>query len=76
MLALTFNNPDDYNLIQEDDRIDITGLGQFAPGVPLKMVFHHKDGTSNEILAKHTYNDQQIKWFNNGSCLNYIKLGQ
>jgi aconitate hydratase len=76
MLALTFNNPDDYNLIQEDDRIDITGLGQFAPGVPLKMVFHHKDGTSNEILAKHTYNDQQIKWFKNGSCLNYIKLGQ
>ena len=75
MLALTFVNPDDYNLIQEQDRIDITGLKQFAPGIPLKLVLHHIDGTSQEILAKHTYNDQQIRWFKSGSCLNYIKEG-
>ena len=25
--------------------------------------------------SKHTYNDQQIKWFKYGSCLNYIKKG-
>ncbi len=74
MLALTFDNPEDYNLIQEQDRIDILGLQHFTPGIPLKLIFHHSDGTSHEILAKHTYNDQQIKWFQNGSCLNYIKL--
>jgi aconitate hydratase len=61
MLALTFVNPEDYLRIQEQDRIDIIGLKQFEPGVPLKLVLHHQDGTSEEILAKHTYNDQQIR---------------
>ena len=75
MLALIFANAEDYNLIQETDKIDILGLKTFAPGIPLKLVLHHKDGTSQEILAKHTYNDQQIKWFQKGSCLNYIKEG-
>jgi aconitate hydratase len=75
MLALTFANPEDYNLIQEQDRIDILGLQQFSPNVPLKLVLHHIDGTSQEILAKHTYNDQQIVWFKSGSCLNFIKEG-
>ncbi len=75
MLALTFVNPEDYNLIQENDKIDILGLRTFTPGKPLKLVLHHKDGSSQEIMAKHTYNDQQIKWFKSGSCLNYIKQG-
>lgn len=75
MLALTFANPEDYNLIQEQDRIDILGLQQFSPDVPLILVLHHIDGTSQEILAKHTYNDQQIVWFKSGSCLNFIKEG-
>ncbi|MCK9639833.1 MAG: aconitate hydratase [Prolixibacteraceae bacterium] len=75
MLALTFANPDDYNLIQEQDRIDIIDLQHFAPGKPLKLILHHMDGSSQEILAKHTYNDQQIVWFKSGSCLNYIKEG-
>jgi len=75
MLALTFANPEDYNLIQEQDRIDIVDLHHFAPGIPLKLILNHIDGTSQEILAKHTYNDQQIIWFKRGSCLNYIKEG-
>jgi aconitate hydratase len=75
MLALTFANPADYNLIQEQDKIDILGLNHFTPGKPLTLVLHHQDGSSHEILAKHTYNDQQIKWFQSGSCLNYIKQG-
>ncbi|MCK9414460.1 MAG: aconitate hydratase [Prolixibacteraceae bacterium] len=75
MLALTFANPDDYNLIQEQDKIDIIDLKNFAPEKPLKLVLHHSNGTSQEILAKHTYNDQQIVWFKSGSCLNYIKEG-
>lgn len=75
MLALTFANAADYNLIKEEDRIDILGLQSFSPGTPLKLVLHHKDGSQDEILAKHTYNEQQIKWFQSGSCLNYIKIG-
>jgi aconitate hydratase len=75
MLALTFANHEDYNLIQEQDRIDILGLKDFTPGTPLRLVLHHSDGTVHEILAKHTYNEQQIKWFQSGSCLNFIKEG-
>ncbi|MFN5335825.1 MAG: aconitate hydratase [Bacteroidota bacterium] len=73
MLALTFANPADYDLIQENDSIDIVGLGSFAPSKPLQVVLHHKDGSSHSILANHTYNEGQIEWFKAGSALNLIK---
>jgi len=73
MLALTFANPADYDLIQEDDSIDIVGLGSFAPSKPLQVVLHHQDGSSHSILANHTYNEAQIEWFKAGSALNLIK---
>ncbi|MFN3394841.1 MAG: aconitate hydratase, partial [Candidatus Thermochlorobacter sp.] len=73
MLALTFANKDDYNKIQEDDTIDILGLVSFAPNKPLTIVLHHKDGTSEEILANHSYNEIQIEWFKAGSALNLMK---
>lgn len=73
MLALTFANPADYDLIQEDDSIDILGLTDFAPGKPLTVVLHHADGSKNEIKVNHTYNEGQIGWFRAGSALNLIK---
>jgi aconitate hydratase len=73
MLALTFANPSDYDLIQEDDAIDILGLTDFAPGKPLTVVLHHADGSKNEIKVNHTYNEGQIGWFRAGSALNLIK---
>ncbi|MBS1687742.1 MAG: aconitate hydratase [Bacteroidetes bacterium] len=73
MLALTFADKADYDKIQEDDRIDIIGLTQFAPGVQLTVVLHHKDGTNDEILVNHTYNNQQIEWFKAGGALNVIR---
>lgn len=73
MLALTFANKDDYNKIQEDDTFDIIGLTTFAPGQPLTVVLNHADGTSEEILANHTYNAQQIEWFKAGGALNIIR---
>jgi len=76
MLALTFSNGEDYSRILEGDTIDIIGLQQFAPGKPLVLKLNHIDGTSEEILARHTYNQSQIDWFKAGSCLNYIKNNQ
>ncbi len=76
MLGLTFANPDDYNKVQEDDRISITGLESFSPGVPLKMQLHHSDGSADEVVLNHTYNDIQIEWFKAGSALNLIRLHQ
>lgn len=73
MLALTFANPADYELIHEDDSVDILGLESFAPGEPLQIVLNHKDGSQDVIVANHTYNEGQIEWFKAGSALNLIK---
>jgi aconitate hydratase len=73
MLALTFANKEDYDKIQEDDTIDITGLTEFAPNKPLALHLHHADGTSEIIQANHTYNEQQIEWFKAGGALNIIR---
>ncbi|TGK20205.1 aconitate hydratase [Leptospira fluminis] len=72
MLALTFADKADYDKIQEDDTIDISGLAGFKEGVPLTLVLHHAGGSSEEIKANHTYNGQQIEWFKAGSALNLI----
>jgi len=73
MLALTFDNKEDYDKIQEDDTIDITGLTDFAPGRSLHVVLNHKDGSSDSIVVNHTYNEQQIEWFKAGGALNIIR---
>ena len=73
MLGLTFANESDYDKIQEDDSIDIKGLATFAPNTPLTIVLNHADGTSQEILANHTYNEQQVEWFKAGGALNIIR---
>jgi aconitate hydratase len=73
MLALTFANKEDYDKVQEDDTIDIVGLGSFAPGKPLTMVLNHKGGGKDEITLNHTYNAPQIGWFKSGGALNVIR---
>jgi aconitate hydratase len=73
MLGLTFANKEDYDKIQEDDTIDILGLTEFTPNVPLTLVLNHKDGSKEEIQANHSYNAQQIEWFKAGGALNIIR---
>ena len=72
MLALTFANPEDYDKILEDDTFDFLNLDSFAPNTPLQIQITHADGTTDTILANHTYNEQQIGWFKAGSALNLI----
>ena len=74
MLALTFANKADYDKIVENDTFDILGLTDFTPGIPLKIIAHHADGSMDEIVANHTYSEGQIGWFKAGSALNLIKL--
>lgn len=74
MLALTFANKEDYNKIQEDDIIDITGLTSFASEKPLTLILNHSNGTKESISVNHTYNASQIGWFKAGSALN--KMGK
>ena len=73
MLGLTFVNPSDYDLVRQDDSVDILGLTEFAPGKNLTVVLNHKDGTSDSFEVSHTYNDVQIGWFKAGSALNKIR---
>jgi len=73
MLALTFDNKADYDKFQEDDSIDILGLTSFTPGNKLTLVLHHQDGSTDEIIVNHSYNQQQIEWFKAGAALNIIR---
>jgi aconitate hydratase len=72
MLAFTFANPADYDKVQEDDTLDLLGLTSFAPGKQMTLVLNHKDGSKDEVLLNHTYNEGQIEWFKAGSALNLI----
>ena len=72
MLALTFANEADYDKIQENDTFNFVDLKEFAPGKPLTIEIFHDNGTTETILANHTYNEGQIGWFVAGSALNLI----
>lgn len=73
ILPLTFNEKSDYDKVRETDRIDITGLNELAPGKNVVIILNHPDGTTDEIIAKHTCNDSQIEWFRAGGALNLIR---
>lgn len=72
MLPLTFTNPADFDKVMEDDKVSIVGLKAFAPGAPLRMILKHADGTVDEVMLNHTFNQNQIAWFRAGSALNLI----
>ena len=69
MLPLTFSNPEDYDKINPDDKVDLMCTG-LAVGKPFIMKVHPKDGPSWDCELSHTFNAGQIEWFKNGSALN------
>ncbi len=73
VLPLTFVTSDDYELVQAEDVIDITGLTELAPGSRIIAILHHKDGSNSEIELNHSLNNEQIKWFKAGSALNSLR---
>jgi aconitate hydratase len=74
MLGLTFAVESDYDKIHEDDTFNFIDLESFAPGKPLTLEIVHANGSKENILLNHTYNNSQIDWFKAGSALNLIKL--
>ena len=72
MLAVTFANESDYDLIKEDDNLSFTDLPSFAPGKQITLEAVHADGSKDSIKLNHTYNASQIEWFRAGSALNLI----
>jgi aconitate hydratase len=73
-LPLWFVNPADYDKIQEDDKLTLKGLKGFAPGKNLTVVLGHKDGTTDSFEVRHSFNQEQVKWFVAGSALNLLRM--
>ena len=73
ILALTFSNTNDYDKILEDDRISLIDLNSLEQSKPVKCLIKHSDGTNEEILLNHSYNNSQIEWFKAGSALNVLR---
>lgn len=73
MLALTFVNNEDYDLVRQDDYVDILGFENFSPEAQLKIRLHHVDGTEHIFDVLHGYNEQQVEWVRAGSALNKIR---
>ncbi|KAK7548592.1 aconitate hydratase-like protein [Phyllosticta citricarpa] len=70
MLPLTFSNPEDYDKIQPDDKVDLM-CTQLAVGKPMTLRVHPADGREPfDVELSHTFNEGQIEWFKNGSALN------
>jgi len=72
VIPLTFANPEDYDLIQEDDEFDLYVAG-LAPNKQVKVVARHADGTEDAFMTNHTLNATQIEWIRAGSALNLIR---
>lgn len=72
ILALTFADPKDYEKIEQQDRISVTGLNTLAPGKPVQVTIYKADGKALTIQANHSITEQQIAWFKAGSALNAL----
>ena len=72
VLALSFADPKDYDQIEQQDRMSVTGLSQLAPGKPVSVTIHKPDGKSVTIQANHSMTAQQLAWFKAGSALNAL----
>ena len=72
LLALTFQNPADYDRIREDDRISLVGLSGMEPGKPVTCRVRHANGETETLLLNHTFSAPQIGWFRAGSALNLV----
>ena len=72
ILPMTFADPANYDQIDQEDRVSVTGLNELAPGKPVSVTIHKKDGKEITIQANHSMTEQQVKWFQAGSALNAL----
>lgn len=73
ILPLTFVDPDDYERVQEWDRVSVPDVGDLAPGKDVTVRLTHEDGSTEEFQARHTLNKEQVRWFWAGSALNLLR---
>ena len=73
VLPFTFKNKSDYDKVQQEDKISILGLSDLKPKSEHTAVLKHSDGSEDKIIVNHTLNEDQVKWFKAGSCLNTLR---
>ena len=73
MLALTFADPEDYERIEQDDRIAVRSLSELAPERQVVTEVTKPDGSTWSFKTDHSFSAEQIEWFRAGSALNIIK---
>ena len=73
ILPLTFDNKDDYNLINQEDKLTIQDPSNLEPDKQVIVNIEKPDGNHVSIKTNHSLSDEQITWFKAGSALNYIK---
>ncbi len=72
LVPLTFADPKTYDLIEEDDRINVLDLPP-VPGHNVRCQIVKRDGTVIDFEGVHTFSDEQVEWFRAGSALNVVR---
>lgn len=72
LVPLTFADPATYDLIGEDDRINVLNLPP-VPGQNVHCQIVKPDGTLIDFEGVHTFSPEQIEWFRAGSALNVVR---
>ncbi len=72
ILPLWFVHEEDYDKIKEDDLVSINNVSIMV-GKDVDVTVKHSDGSTDVLICKHTFSNEQIKWFKAGSALNMIR---
>ncbi len=73
ILPLTFQDPADYELIQEQDRLSFPPLSDLVPGEPVIAKIRRSNGKNLSLSLRHTLTREQIGWLLAGSALNTVR---
>ena len=73
ILPLVFEDKNDYEKIEQFDKMTIGSLKNIAVDTPVEIILEKENGETEKIKANHSLSEDQIAWFFAGSALNYIK---
>jgi aconitate hydratase len=73
ILPLVFDDKNDYEKIEQFDKITIKSLSDIKVDTPIEIFLEKENGEHEIIKANHSLSLDQISWFFAGSALNYIK---
>ena len=73
ILPLVFEDKNDYEKIEQYDKMTIASLKDIAVDTPVEIILEKENGEAETIKANHSLSEDQIAWFFAGSALNYIK---